>query len=223
MGHIELHEYERHVFGSLLLVDIKGPEGTVYENGTYIVEIFMGSTYPTKYPSVHFATRIVNPHVDPLGRITFPSPLPNPETPSLKSLIIHLLDTVMKAEIPEEIKQSAIDANWRYGEGNSSDDELDPGDPIRNWEPGRVAEILSINATDLKDHAEFFKRLEFQSEENKSSIKGFKLISKDSDVATGGTSQATGGKATEKSSSSILGKWSKGATVDEEEVSKGQL
>jgi len=200
-----------------ILVDLKGPEGTVYENGIYVVEIFMGAMYPSSYPQVRFATRIVNPHVDILGRINFPEPLPHPDKPTLKGLVRWIREKVMMAEIPEEKMKEAKDANWKYGELNSTEDQLDPDDPVRNWGPARVSEILCISNEDLKNYVEFFKRLEFQSDEHKSTVKGFKLISKDQDNGGGGSSQSAGGKSNEKSSSSILGKWSKGATVDEDQ------
>jgi len=176
--------------------------------------------YPDEYPLVRFATRIVNPHVDILGRIAFPKPPPE-DGPSLKALLTHVLDTIMKAEIPEESRTKAANYNWKYGLGNTDEEELDPNDPIRNWGPGRVSEILACTERDLVSFVEFFKRLEFQNEGDKSEVNGFKLNSKDADVATGGPPQASGGRAMEKSSSSRVGNWSKGATVDEGEPDDG--
>ena len=47
----------------LLTGRFKGPEGTPYEGGEYVVDIEIPSDYPFKPPKMRFATKIWHPNV----------------------------------------------------------------------------------------------------------------------------------------------------------------
>eukprot|EP00492_Amphilonche_elongata_P001669 TRINITY_DN2058_c0_g1_i1.p1 TRINITY_DN2058_c0_g1~~TRINITY_DN2058_c0_g1_i1.p1 ORF type:complete len:125 (+),score=17.00 TRINITY_DN2058_c0_g1_i1:94-468(+) len=44
--------------------EIKGPEGTPYEGGTFRVKLVLGSTFPQQPPKGFFLTPIFHPNVD---------------------------------------------------------------------------------------------------------------------------------------------------------------
>ncbi|EEA08314.1 ubiquitin-conjugating enzyme family protein [Cryptosporidium muris RN66] len=48
---------------------INGPEGTVWESGTFHLIIHFTEEYPTKSPEVRFLSRIYHPNIYPDGRI----------------------------------------------------------------------------------------------------------------------------------------------------------
>lgn len=50
-------------------IEMEGPSGTSYENGTYKLELFLPGDYPMVPPKVRFLTKIYHPNVDKLGRI----------------------------------------------------------------------------------------------------------------------------------------------------------
>ncbi|EEA27434.1 hypothetical protein TMatcc_004275 [Talaromyces marneffei ATCC 18224] len=44
-------------------VSMKGPEGTPYQGGTFLVNLILPNEYPFKPPTVSFATKIYHPNV----------------------------------------------------------------------------------------------------------------------------------------------------------------
>jgi ubiquitin-conjugating enzyme E2 N len=50
-------------------IRIVGPKGSPYENGTFLLELFLGEDYPMTPPKVHFLSKIYHPNVDRVGRI----------------------------------------------------------------------------------------------------------------------------------------------------------
>lgn len=47
-----------------LVVALKGPSDSLYENGTFVVQITLPADYPYKSPSVGFVTTVYHPNVD---------------------------------------------------------------------------------------------------------------------------------------------------------------
>ena len=50
-------------------IQVAGPPGTAYEEGTYHLELFLPENYPMEPPKVRFLTKIYHPNIDKLGRI----------------------------------------------------------------------------------------------------------------------------------------------------------
>lgn len=46
---------------------IEGSEGTIYENGYYMLKIKFSENYPNSFPSVQFMNKIFHPHVSSSG------------------------------------------------------------------------------------------------------------------------------------------------------------
>lgn len=51
------------------LVQIEGPEGSLYENDVFDVQIIFGPDYPNKPPRLMMSTPIVHPNVDQSGAV----------------------------------------------------------------------------------------------------------------------------------------------------------
>ena len=52
------------VDGMVLIVPVKGPKDSYYENGSWLVRIEMSEQYPYKSPSVGFLNKIYHPNID---------------------------------------------------------------------------------------------------------------------------------------------------------------
>ncbi|CAE8622033.1 unnamed protein product, partial [Polarella glacialis] len=50
-------------------INMSGPDGTPYEAGVYVLELFLPEGYPMEPPKVRFLTKIYHPNIDKLGRI----------------------------------------------------------------------------------------------------------------------------------------------------------
>ena len=182
--------------------------------GIYTLEVFFEAKYPTEYPKARFATKIGNPHVDELGRINFPTPPPL-DNPCLAKLIFHIREVILMAKIADkELWEKAVHYNSCYGQQNGYEDELYLDNPMRNWAPGRVSEILGVTEKDFVDYKEFYQFSEFQKRST-NVIKGFTPIDEDEDDVTLNPAMR---KGKVKGAGSILGKWSKGATVDDDVI-----
>ena len=53
-----------------LTVYLHGPPGSYYENGIFVVEMFLTQNYPMSPPRVRFMTPIWHPNIDRIGRIS---------------------------------------------------------------------------------------------------------------------------------------------------------
>ncbi|OMJ92048.1 hypothetical protein SteCoe_5250 [Stentor coeruleus] len=53
----------------LLYVKIKGPKGSPYEGGIYLLHIFIPVEYPMMPPKIQMITKIYHPCVDQVGRV----------------------------------------------------------------------------------------------------------------------------------------------------------
>lgn len=50
---------------NLLGVRFKGPEESIYKEGTWLIQVFVPDRYPTLPPSVAFVNKIIHPNIDP--------------------------------------------------------------------------------------------------------------------------------------------------------------
>ncbi|AFZ79983.1 ubiquitin-conjugating enzyme E2, putative [Theileria equi strain WA] len=50
-------------------IHMRGPDGTPYEGGVYLLELFLPEQYPMEPPKVRFLTSIYHPNIDKIGRI----------------------------------------------------------------------------------------------------------------------------------------------------------
>ena len=53
-----------------LEVEVQGPQGSVYEGGSFIVEFKFPASHPFSAPSIHFKTPIWHPNVRPNGSLS---------------------------------------------------------------------------------------------------------------------------------------------------------
>lgn len=49
---------------NLLGVIFKGPEESIYKDGTWLIQVFVPDRYPIKPPSIAFVNKIVHPNID---------------------------------------------------------------------------------------------------------------------------------------------------------------
>lgn len=64
---------------------LEGAQGSIYEDGYYMVKIVFGENYPEEKPQIIFLNKIFHPHINSLGNACIRPP---------KKDIISVLDTV---------------------------------------------------------------------------------------------------------------------------------
>lgn len=106
-------------------VVMMGPEGSAYENGTFLLYLHAAENYPTFAPEVRFVTRIMHPNINAHGRICH-ALLGRDWTSDIT--MTALLDTVfgllMQAELSDPINTTTT-LDYHH-------DQIDFADEVRN-------------------------------------------------------------------------------------------
>jgi ubiquitin-protein ligase len=114
-----------------LIVD--GPEGTVYEGGTFFCELRIPNAYPEKAPDIKFRTKVYHPNIESQnGRICFDMMKWNwNRTNDIKDIAEFILTVLAEPDWeatceyemvhqyktdPERFAQTARDWVWRYAQ-----------------------------------------------------------------------------------------------------------
>ncbi|KAJ5887817.1 hypothetical protein N7495_007858, partial [Penicillium taxi] len=101
-------------------VTLDGPEGSPYENGRFIVNISLPTSYPFKPPTVSFVTKIYHPNVDCekgtmcLGMLRADEWKPSSKLAAVLEFVRQLLvepmpDDAIEAQIAEKYKNDRKD------------------------------------------------------------------------------------------------------------------
>jgi ubiquitin-conjugating enzyme E2 N len=93
---------------------IKGAAGTVYEGGTFHLELYLPDDYPMAPPKVLFRTKIYHPNIDKLGRICLDILKPEKWSPALQIIKILLsIQLLMSAPNVDDPLDASIAAVYK--------------------------------------------------------------------------------------------------------------
>ena len=101
---------------------LQGSQGTIYENGYYMIKIVFTEDYPSKRPDVYFLNKIFHPHISSNGWACIEPPSPD---------IIDVMQTVenMFVEYGKDINHAYRNDARRLYETNRNEFENE----VRKW------------------------------------------------------------------------------------------
>jgi len=195
-----------------VLLSLAGPVNSPYAGGQFFIEIFFDAEHPEVFPRFRFATPIRNPFVDKVGRIDFAKLETSPKETTCVDIVNFISDKIMCTTFDtEEMAKLATEYTFEHAV-KKEEDAATLNDPRRNFNISRIAERLGVEDEDLDEHKLFYARIIQDDDKVKSPVPGFTPFIKENNKTTPSSAAADedGGK------SSILGKWSKGAQVDDD-------
>jgi ubiquitin-conjugating enzyme E2 D/E len=72
---VEQRSYDLEIVNDDMLhwhIALKGPQGTPYEGGTFLIDIVFPQDYPLTAPTLKFLTKIYHPNISSKGQICIP-------------------------------------------------------------------------------------------------------------------------------------------------------
>ncbi|CAD7693839.1 unnamed protein product [Nyctereutes procyonoides] len=89
-------------------VVIAGPQDSLFEGGTFTLELFLPEEYPMAAPKVRFTTKIYHPHVDKLGRISL----------QVRTVLLSI-QALLSAPNPDDPLANDVAEQWKTNEAQA--------------------------------------------------------------------------------------------------------
>ena len=101
-------------------VTVDGPEGTPYESGVFLLEIFMPIEHPMSAFKVRFLTKILHPNIDTLGRICITILKASDWTPALNIVaVLESLRSLLSDPNPSDPLNTEFAEAWIMNEDSA--------------------------------------------------------------------------------------------------------